>query len=92
MASFVVTSLVAAGLLASPPDALQLPVDVAPTTVQQVGGLCDRAVAQALAMTGGELLSANPVRNGRPICRIVVLVINGKGRPKKIVVKLPMEL
>jgi hypothetical protein len=58
----------------------------------QARGPCDHAVDQALAMTGGELLSVEPARSGKPICKVTVLVVNAKGRPKKIKLRLPMGL
>jgi hypothetical protein len=57
----------------------------------EVRGACDRAVEQALAMTGGELLSVQPARNGKPICRVTVLVVKPNGRPKKIRLRIPMD-
>ena len=96
MTSLLVTSLVAAGLLAGPladppvPDGRDGRIDP-PAQVQNVRGECDRAVNEALAMTGGELLSVVPARNGRPICRVTVLVINKNGRPKKVKLKIPMD-
>jgi hypothetical protein len=53
---------------------------------------CDAAVSKALAMTGGELLSVEPARNGRPICKVTVLVINKNGRPRKVKLRIPMDL
>jgi hypothetical protein len=37
-------------------------------------------------------LSVQPARNGRPICRIAVLVVNKNGRPRKIMLRLPMDM
>ena len=54
-------------------------------------GNCDQAVQQALQMTGGELLSAHPVRSGRRFCAVTVLVINAKGRPRKVRLRIPMD-
>jgi hypothetical protein len=56
-----------------------------------VRGSCDRAAQQAVQMTGGELLSVHPARNGRPICAVIVLVINAKGRPRKMRLRIPMD-
>jgi len=55
------------------------------------GGSCQRAVQQALQMTGGELLSVRPARNGRPVCAVTVLVIGAKGRPRKVRLRVPMD-
>lgn len=55
------------------------------------GGNCQRAVQQALQMTGGELLSVRPARNGKPICAVTVLVISAKGRPRKVRLRVPMD-
>lgn len=92
MTSYIVTALLAASLMASPseplPDAgLNEPL----AAVTEVRGACDRAVEEAIAMTGGELLSVQPARNGRPICRVTVLVVKPNGRPKKIKLRIPMD-
>jgi hypothetical protein len=55
------------------------------------GGNCQRAVQQALQMTGGELLSVRPARNGKPVCAVTVLVITAKGRPRKVRLRVPMD-
>ena len=55
-------------------------------------GSCERAAQQAVAMTGGELLSVRPARSGRPICAVTVLIINAKGRPKKVRLRIPMDM
>ena len=92
MTSYIVTALLAAGLMASPseqpPDAGQ---NEPQAVVTEVRGACDRAVEEAIAMTGGELLSVQPARNGRPICRVTVLVVKQNGRPKKIKLRIPMD-
>ena len=92
MASFLVTTLLAAGLMVTPSDP---PADVdtyePQTGMAQVRGACDRAVEQALEMTGGELLSVQPARNGKPICRVTVLVVKANGRPKRIRLRIPMD-
>lgn len=92
MTSFVVTALVATGLMAAPsgpvPDA---GVNAPRHEVAEARGACDRAVAQALEMTGGELLSVQPARSGKPICRVTVLVVKANGRPKKIKLRIPMD-
>ena len=92
MASFLVTTLLAAGLMVTPSDP---PADVdtyePQTEMAQVRGACDRAVEQALEMTGGELLSVQPARNGKPICRVTVLVVKANGRPKRIRLRIPMD-
>ncbi|MFM2279449.1 MAG: hypothetical protein RLZZ444_1680 [Pseudomonadota bacterium] len=104
MASIIVTSLAAAGILAgSLADPLTDPLivpqgfvsETAPVPdakVQPVRGDCAAAAAQAVAMTGGELLSVAPARNGRPFCQVVVLVINKNGRPRRIRLRIPMDL
>ena len=92
MTSFVVTALVAAGLMVTPSEPLPDAGVYAPQTeVAQARGACDRAVEQALEMTGGELLSVQPARNGKPICRVTVLVVKANGRPKKIRLRIPMD-
>jgi hypothetical protein len=92
MTSYIVTALLATGLMTAPSD----PVPYAANTdraevVTQVRGACDRAVQEAISMTGGELLSVQPARNGRPICRVTVLVVKQNGRPKKIKLRIPMD-
>jgi hypothetical protein len=94
MASFLVTSLLAAGLLVNPPaDEQYMADDYAPADTQmvQARGGCERAIEQALAMTGGELLSVRPARSGKPVCVLTVLVVNAKGRPKKVRMRIPMD-
>ena len=110
MASFMVTSLLAAGLLVNPPaDDVYLADDYGPppvtqeyretdalralpeARVAQARRGCERAVEQALAMTGGELLSVRPARSGRPVCVLTVLVVNAKGRPRKVRMRIPMD-
>jgi hypothetical protein len=90
MASFLVTALVATGLMVSPSDPLPDAGLYAPK-VAEARGACDRAVEQALEMTGGELLSVQPARSGKPICRVTVLVVTPNGRPKKVKLKIPMD-
>ena len=92
MTSYLVTALVAAGLMASPSGPVPAAAAYLPeAAMTEVRGACDRAVDQALAMTGGELLSAQPVRSGKPICRVTVLVVKPNGRPKKIKLRIPMD-
>jgi hypothetical protein len=93
MASLIVTSLLAAGMLVTPPaDEAYRADDYAPDMqLVQGRGVCERAIEQAIAMTGGELLSAHPARNGRPVCVLTVLVINAKGRPRKVRMRIPMD-
>jgi hypothetical protein len=95
MASFILTSLLAAGVALAdvPANAAPLDLPVAPlaTEVAQAYGGCASAVEQAVAMTGGEVLSVVPARNGRPVCKITVIVINAKGRPKRIRLRIPMD-
>ncbi|MCB1448003.1 MAG: hypothetical protein KDJ87_20040 [Rhizobiaceae bacterium] len=92
MTSYLATALMAAGLMASPtgplPDA---GFYARKSALMQARGACDHAVEQALALTGGELLSVEPARNGRPICKVTVLVVKPNGRPKKIKVRVPMD-
>jgi len=93
MASLITTSLLAVGLLATPPaDRGALPQNHGPEILMaQARNGCGRAIAQALAMTGGELLSAHPARSGRPVCVLTILVTNAKGRPKKVRMRIPMD-
>lgn len=92
MTSYIATALLAASLMVSPsdppPDAVVKRPDV---VMAQARGACDRAVEEAIAMTGGELLSVQPARSGRPICRVTVLVVKPNGRPKKIKLRIPMD-
>lgn len=91
MTSYLISALVAAGLVASPSDPPPARVIQTPAAVVDARGACDRAVEQALAMTDGELLSVQPARNGRPICKVTVLVVKPNGRPKKIRLRIPMD-
>ncbi|MGV3550183.1 hypothetical protein [Rhizobium sp.] len=92
MTSYIVTALLAASLMVQPsepvPDA---EIYAPPTEMAQARGACDRAVEEAIAMTGGELLSVQPARSGKPICRVTVLVVKQNGRPKKIKLRIPMD-
>jgi len=98
MASFLIPMLVAASVAVSdvpsgydgnvPPFDPQIDGQ---TEVAQAYGNCMRAAQQAQAMTGGEVLSVVPARNGRPVCRVTVLVINARGRPKRIRLRIPMD-
>ena len=94
MALKFVTSLVALALLVAPVAAQEYSdEEFAPDNqITAVRGTCERAAQQAVAMTGGELLSVRPARNGRPICAVTVLVINAKGRPKKVRLRIPMDM
>ena len=92
MASYLVTALMATGLMVSPSDPLPYAATYAPkATLTEARGACDKAVEQALAMTGGELLSVQPARSGKPICRVTVLVVKPNGRPKKVKLRIPMD-
>ena len=92
MTSFVVTALVAAGLMVTPSEPLPDAAVYTPQTeIAQARGACDRAVEQALEMTGGELLSVQPAPSGKPISRLTVLVVKSKGRPKKIRIRIPKD-
>lgn len=89
MTSYLATALLATGLMASP--SAQVPDAASTTVVADARGACDRAVQQALAMTGGELLSVQTARSGKPICRVTVLVVKPNGRPVKVKLKIPMD-
>lgn len=94
MVSKLIASLIAAALLVAPAVAQEYSEDeyAAPgNQVTAVRGSCERAATQAVQITGGELLSVRPARNGRPICAVTVLVINAKGRPKKVRLRIPMD-
>jgi hypothetical protein len=94
MASKLLPSLVGAALMVTSAGAQEFQDGdyMQPdTTVTIVRGNCERAARQAVQMTGGELLSVHPARNGRPICAVTVLVINAKGRPKKVKLRIPMD-
>ena len=95
MASRLLASLVGLALMVGPVAAQEdFPDDgyiAAEPQMAAARGSCERAAQQALAMTGGELLSVRPARNGRPICAVTVLVINAKGRPKKVRLRIPMD-
>jgi hypothetical protein len=103
-AAMMVTSAAAQDYLGDdylPPDAVPMrrmrPEVVPMERVQpdvpmgRIEGSCQHAVQQALQITGGELLSVRPARNGRPICAVTVLVIGPKGRPRKVRVRVPMD-
>lgn len=51
---------------------------------------CAGAVNQAMAMTGGELLSVKANRN-QGVCVVTMLVIKQNGRPKKVRLRIPMD-
>ena len=85
MASFILQTLLAAGMGISSPQPAILPTM---DTVKTVSGSCEQAVQQALSETGGELLSVKPSRN---VCNITILVVNAKGRPKKVRLRIPMD-
>jgi hypothetical protein len=89
----LIASLTVAAFMATQVAAQQFPEEEFPldNPVVAIRGGCDRAVRQALEMTGGELLSVRPARNGKPICAVTVLVINAKGRPKKMRLRIPMD-
>lgn len=92
MTSYLLTALVATGLMASPSDRMpDAGLNAPRTEIAQARGACDRAVEQAIEMTGGELLSVQPARSGKPICRVTVLVVNPNGRPKKVKLRIPMD-
>ncbi len=93
MASFILTSLMVGSLAigdmpAAVPDLTARP-QIGP--VIKVGAACSNAAAEAVAMTGGEILSVEAARNGRPICKITVLVMNARGRPRKVKIRIPMD-
>ncbi len=85
MASPLIITALAAGLSGfAPADGLSR------AEVWLVAGDCRAAAARATAQTGGELLSAEPSPDGQS-CVITVLVQgNGKERPRKMTVTLPM--
>jgi len=94
MVSKWIASLAGAALMVTSAAAQEYPDDdyVQQDTQQPImRGTCDHAARQAVQMTGGELLSVRPARNGRPICAVTVLVINAKGRPKKMKLRIPMD-
>lgn len=92
MASYLVTALVATGLMVSPSDPVPGAATYSPqAALTEARGACDRAVEQALEMTGGELLSVQPARSGKPICRVTVLIVKPNGRPKKVKLRIPMD-
>jgi hypothetical protein len=92
MTSYLVTALLATGLMVSPSEPLpDAGINSPSAAVTEARGACDRAVEQAIAMTGGELLSVQPARSGKPICRVTVLVVKPNGRPKKVKLRIPMD-
>jgi hypothetical protein len=92
MTSYLASALLATGLMASPPGQVPDAALATPTAVVTAArGACDRAVQQALAMTGGELMSVQTARGGKPICRVTVLVVKPNGRPVKVKLKIPMD-
>jgi hypothetical protein len=95
MAAKFITLLVALGLMAGQVAAQEYSdEEYVPNNRIMVAarGSCEHAAQQAIALTGGELLSVRPARNGRPICAVTVLVINAKGRPKKVRLRIPMDM
>jgi hypothetical protein len=90
MAANLITSFLVAGLqLAAPHPAA--PQAHAPLPyVLTVSGDCSGAASQAVAQTGGELLSAEPSPDGQPVCIVTVLVQENSGRPKKVTMVIPM--
>ncbi len=94
MISKLMASLIGAALMVTSVAAQDYPDDVYMPNDNQMAvtrGNCDRAARQALQMTGGELLSAHPVRTGRRFCAVTVLVLNAKGRPRKVRLRIPMD-
>jgi hypothetical protein len=94
MVSKLFASLVCAAVMATSAAAQEYPDDdyvQQDTQTPVIRGTCDRAARQAIQMTGGELLSVRPARNGRPICAVTVLVTNAKGRPRKMKLRIPMD-
>jgi len=94
MVSKWIASLVGAAAMFSSASAQEylgddyLPMDNPPVAIR---GTCQSAAQQAIKMTGGELLSVRPARNGRPMCAVTVLVINANGRPRKVRLRIPMD-
>jgi hypothetical protein len=85
MAANLITAFLVAGLhLAEPHANAPLPY------VLTVSGDCSGAASQAVAQTGGELLSAEPSPDGQPVCIVTVLVQENSGRPKKVTMVIPM--
>lgn len=94
MVSKWIASLAGAAMMATSVAAQEFPDDdyvQQDNSVTIVRGTCERAARQAVQMTGGELLSVRPARNGRPICAVTVLVTNAKGRPRKMKLRIPMD-
>lgn len=94
MARKLIASLIGAALMVTSAAAQEYSDDdyISPEApVVRMRGSCERAAQQAVQMTGGELLSVRPARNGRPICAVTVLIINAKGRPKKVRLRIPMD-
>ena len=93
MASSIVTAFVASALMVPAPSAqMSAGNEIAPQAqIVQAAAGCDRAVAKALQMTGGELLSVQAAKNGKMVCRVTVLVVKANGRPKKVQLRIPVD-
>ncbi len=95
MASLILTTLLVAGVAIGELPATGGGFDLPPAPLSDqatpAASGCGRAAQQAAAMTGGEVLSVEPARNGRPVCKVTVLVINARGRPKKVKLRIPMD-
>jgi hypothetical protein len=94
MVSKWIAALICAAVMATSVEAQEYLGDDYPPMDDQVPvarGTCQRAAQEAVKMTGGELLSVRPARNGRPMCAVTVLVINAKGRPRKMRLRIPMD-
>lgn len=84
MASAKVIAMVAAGLLG-----LSAADTFARDYLIMVAGDCGDAAAKVVRDTGGELLSAQPSKDGAT-CIVTVLVQGGGERPRKVTVRVPM--
>ncbi|KQZ63079.1 hypothetical protein ASD54_01455 [Rhizobium sp. Root149] len=84
MASLKVIAMVAAGLFS-----LSAAHAFARDYLILVAGDCGDAASKVVRETGGELLSAQPSKDGAT-CIVTVLVQGSGERPRKVTVRVPM--
>lgn len=84
MASRKMIAIVAAGLMS-----LSASQTFARDYLLLVAGDCGDAATKVVRETGGQLLSAQPSKDGAT-CVVTVLVQGGGERPRKVTVRVPM--
>lgn len=88
MARLPIIAILAAGLTGL--VGLQAPTAPVRDHLVQVAGDCGSAASRVVRETGGQLLSAQPSSDGQT-CVVTVLVQgNGRDRPRKVTVRVPM--